>query len=220
MDSQAHKNIPSQLQGIIFDCDGVILHSRAANEHYYNLMLKALGLPPLTKEQESFTYMATVHQALDYIVPEHLQHKIKDIQHKVIDYKRDIMPHVELEEGFLDFIDWAKSRHLRLAVHTNRSNGMPFIIEKFNLYHVFDPIITAADVQPKPKPDGIFKILELWNLPKEAVIFIGDSPNDQDAAKAAKVSFVSYDNEELDAAIKVGHFKALQDMLEKSAFER
>ena len=46
------KLFPHGLTGIIFDCDGVMIDSRAANAIFYNKVLAALGLPPLTPEQE------------------------------------------------------------------------------------------------------------------------------------------------------------------------
>ena len=60
---------PHGLTGIIFDCDGVMIDSRAANAIFYNKVLAALGLPPLTPEQDAYTFMATARQALEYIVP-------------------------------------------------------------------------------------------------------------------------------------------------------
>lgn len=43
------KLFPHGLTGIIFDCDGVMIDSRAANAIFYNKVLAALGLPPLTQ---------------------------------------------------------------------------------------------------------------------------------------------------------------------------
>ena len=63
------KLVPHGLTGIIFDCDGVMIDSRAANAIFYNKVLAALGLPPLTPEQDAYTFMATARQALEYIVP-------------------------------------------------------------------------------------------------------------------------------------------------------
>ena len=41
------------LGGVIFDCDGVMINSRAANDEFYNRVLAYFGLPPLTPEQEA-----------------------------------------------------------------------------------------------------------------------------------------------------------------------
>ncbi len=215
MSKPPHTLLPTKVEGIIFDCDGVILNSREANTCYYNKVLAALDLPPMTEEQCSFAHMATVKQAFAYLVPKELHHKVYEVQKEAVNYFRDIMPLVTLEEGFMDFIIWAKSQNLRLGIHTNRLDGMPAILDTFHLHGFFDPVVTAALVQAKPAPDGIFYIMKQWNISKEHLIFVGDSLNDAEAAKGAQVSFAAYGNKKLEAAITLSHFKALQDCVEK-----
>ena len=70
------KLFPHGLTGIIFDCDGVMIDSRAANAIFYNKVLAALGLPPLTPEQDAYTFMATARQALEYIVPPEMHQRM------------------------------------------------------------------------------------------------------------------------------------------------
>lgn len=41
---------PDGLRGVIFDCDGVMIDSRAANDEFYNRVLAYFGLPPMTPE--------------------------------------------------------------------------------------------------------------------------------------------------------------------------
>lgn len=50
---------PDGLRGVIFDCDGVMIDSRAANDEFYNRVLAYFGLPPMTPEQEAYSFMAT-----------------------------------------------------------------------------------------------------------------------------------------------------------------
>lgn len=202
------------LQGIIFDCDGVLLDSRNANATYYNRVLAALDLPPLTQAQESYTYMATVREALLHITPEPLRPKLPEAC-ATVDYWDDIMPLVHLEEGLLEFLQWLQGCGVRLAVHTNRSKGMPRVLDMFNLNPYFNPVITAAMVTPKPAPEGVFRVLEQWQCPPEHVLFIGDSPNDEQAAHSGGVPFVAYRNHALDAAIRVDSFRELTTILKE-----
>ncbi|WP_366912885.1 HAD hydrolase-like protein, partial [uncultured Desulfovibrio sp.] len=59
---------PRGLGGVIFDCDGVMINSRAANEQFYNRVLAYFDLPPMTPEQEAYSFMATAGQALRHIL--------------------------------------------------------------------------------------------------------------------------------------------------------
>ncbi len=208
-------SVPRTLSGIIFDCDGVILDSRRANAMFYNMVLAAFGLPPMTEKQENFTFMSTVKQALMHIVPEHLHGQIVQVCTEVVDYQRDIMPHVEMMDGFLDFITWLRHNKVRMAIHTNRASGMPFVFEKFHLEGFFDPVVTAADVAPKPDPEGVHVILKAWGVEATSVLFIGDSPIDKQTAQAAHVSFVAYGNDCPEASFAVTNYATLRTILEE-----
>lgn len=205
--------LPATLCGIIFDCDGVILDSRSANAWYYNRILEELGLPSLTREQEAYTYMATVHQALEFITPPELRYLLPDICRQTVNYQRDAMPLVRLEDGLLDFLVWLRGLRVRMAIHTNRFNGMPAILDTFDLHRYFDPVVTAAMVRPKPEPDGVQYILEQWHMSPQSVLFVGDSLNDAYAARDAGVSFAAYRNPSLDATVRMGSFRELADIL-------
>ncbi len=205
--------LPPRITGVIFDCDGVIINSRISNALYYNKILEAFDLPPLTEEQEAYTFMSTVTQALQYIIPQHLHDKVPEVCARAVSYERDIMPHVELNGDFYEFSQWLITHNVRCAVHTNRSNGMQLVVNKFPFLADFSPIITATDVTPKPHPAGVFAILEAWQCKADEVIFVGDSLNDQQAATGANVAFVAFGHEKLDAAVQSVTFKALQKTL-------
>lgn len=47
----------------------------------------------------------------------------------------------------------------------------------------------ANEIKPKPAPDAMLKIIEEHELNKDEIIFIGDSVEDEECAKAAGVEF-------------------------------
>lgn len=204
--------ISKEISGVVFDCDGVMINSRKANEEFYNRVLHCFDLPPITKEQEAFTFMSTAKDALEHIVPPQYWHKLAKICEDEVNYKRDIMPLVYLEEGIVDFLDFLQKNDIRMAVHTNRSDTMDGILERFNLQKYFDPVVTSFMVAPKPSPEGIHYILDKWGFVKEQIVFIGDSSNDEHACAAADVFFIAYGKEKLDAQIKVQSYKSLTDL--------
>lgn len=205
--------VPENLRGVIFDCDGVLIDSREANAEYYNRILAAMNLPPLTAEQEAYTYMATVNESLEHITPRHMWEQLPDICRKTVNYMRDIMPLVRLEQGVLDFLTFLVERGVRCAVHTNRSSGMAVVVDTFDLHKYFDPVVTAVMVKPKPAPDGVHYVLNAWQLPPEDILFVGDSLNDAQAALHGGVYFAAYRNPDLPANIQVDSFGALAQEL-------
>ncbi len=202
------------LKGVIFDCDGVMIDSRAANAEFYNRILQHFGLPPLTAEQEAYTFMATARQAMEYITPPACHAQLDAVCRDVVNYRRDIFPLLRLMPGFMGFISALRGRGLPLGVHTNRvGGGMQRILEKFSLPAYFDPVVTADDAAPKPSPAGLELILRQWGCTPDEALFVGDSPHDKAAAAGAGICFAAFGNAELTGDITVSGYPALADQL-------
>ena len=59
----------------------------------------------------------------------------------------------------------------------------------------FQIIIGRDDVEnAKPNPEGILRVINAYNLKRENVLFIGDSPIDEEAAQNAQVNFINVEN--------------------------
>ena len=84
------------------------------------------------------------------------------------------------------------SKKVKLAILTNnKSTYAEEVLKKFNLIQYFETIVGFNDVKEvKPSPEGIEKILKIWNLKPSETIFIGDMSTDIQAGKAAKVKMV------------------------------
>ena len=184
-------------EGIIFDCDGVLIDSREANIQYYNYLRSYLGLPPLAKELEDFVQAGTVKEVLDVIIPAALRPLIRDAVRKV-SYVNDIMPRITHYPGLHGVLDLCKEAGIPMGIDTNRRDGMNIIMDNCRLHGYFDPVVLVDTVpQPKPAPDGVFLIAEKWGLEPSSLLFIGDSASDSGAAKSAGVPFLSFQNQSL-----------------------
>lgn len=205
---------PHGLYGLIFDCDGTMIDSAKANRFFYTSVLKYLGLPPMTPEQEKYAFMATATEALKAVVPPNLQERIPEAIEKGIDYQKDVMPKVELMPGFLNFIKEAYKRHLHMAIDTNRTDfGIQRVLDFFDLSLYFDPVITSSIAAPKPSPEGVFLICKSWKTDPDQLLFIGDSQVDYDTAKNSGAIFAAYGNSNLSGDIKAVSYAELEKIL-------
>ncbi len=196
---------PDGLCGLIFDVDGVLFDSKASNTTYYNLIRSAVGLPPLSAEEEAFCHMSTVREALQRIIPEN-RRVAAEIACRQINYQERILPLLKPEPGLLEALHWLKQWDIRTALCTNRTNSVDALLRCFGLESFFWPVKTAANSEPKPNPMGLVEIMQAWGTDATRVAFLGDSGVDRQAAEAVDISFWAFRNETLKADLHVSDF--------------
>ena len=129
----------------------------------------------------------------------------------------DILPAIFLEEGLVPFLEFLSRRGVRMAVNTNRTNTTERMLEHFGIMRFFSLVINAGGLShPKPNPEGVYRILNSWRLPREQTAYIGDSYLDEATARAAGVSFWAYKNPKLLAEMHIRDFESLRTCLAKA----
>ena len=183
----------SRIDGIIFDCDGVLFESRAANLAYYNRILEKFSYPAVTQEQRQRAHLC--HTASSPVVLAELLDEA--ILGPALDYAatldfREFIPFMQPEPHLREALE-ELSRRLPLAIATNRGGSLEPILTHFGLEKYFQTFVTSHDVaRPKPAPDMLLLALPRLGLKGDRCLFIGDSELDQQAAREAGVRFVAY----------------------------
>jgi len=203
----------SRIRGVVFDCDGVLFDSRDVNRHYYNHILLALGLAPMSREDEEYVFMHTVDAALARIIPPGLRERASGVQGHMT--YNDFIDRMIPEPGLVELLDGLETLGVRMAVNTNRKNSMELVLERFDMTRYFDPVMTAAKVaRPKPDPEGLCRIVTAWGMDMEEMAYIGDSSVDQETTQRAGVPFWAYRNPGLSAQLHVDSFHELRQWFE------
>ena len=197
----------------IFDCDGVILDSREANRAYYNAILEEFGRGSMDEKELSFVHMHTAEESVKYLFRDDIAvQKEALVYAQTLDYTR-FLDCLIMEPGVGDTIESIRPPMLT-AVSTNRSTTMSRVVEMFGLDRWFDIIVCALDVDnPKPDPEGVFKILETLGVEKDRAIYIGDSVVDEMVAYRAEIPLIAYKNRNLRAMFHVEHFVQIETIL-------
>lgn len=201
------------LRGLIFDCDGVLMDSKASNTQFYNMLRALLGLPPMSDKDAARAHMLTYEQAVELVIPAPLRPQLREVAAHV-NYNRDVVPLLSPSAGLKDCLDALRGRGLDLGVCTNRSESMYLLIDQFGLSGYFSQVMTAVNARPKPDPDGLTRILTAWNCTGQEAVFVGDSSVDQAAAHNAGVRFWAFDAPQLDAERHISSFAELQKLAE------
>lgn len=180
-------------KGIVFDCDGVLFESKNANLAYYNEVLSAFDVAPVTIEQRERAHIchtaATPQVFAALLGTERAALAIEMVAK--FDYKKFI-PFMTPEPQMQEVIATLAARY-PLAVATNRGTSMAEILAHFDLAAYFKVVITSRDVaRPKPFPDMLHLAARRLGIVENELLFVGDSELDAAAATAAGIPFIAY----------------------------
>jgi HAD superfamily hydrolase (TIGR01509 family) len=183
---------------ILYDCDGVLIASRRANEAFYNHILGRFGLPLLTPQQLDVVHVSTARGAIDFLFQgSPCLDEAQDYQRRIDNapflalirpepHVREVL--VRLRPGY------------RTAIATNRGKSLPLVLRHLDLERLFDFTVSCYDVrEPKPHPECLLKVLHHFRVQPREALYVGDSAVDKQVAQAAGVLFAAYKNPGLQA---------------------
>ena len=184
------------LRVLTFDCDGVMFDTEAANKAFYNQILAHFNRPPMTDDQFAHAQMHTVDQAMANLFPDAESYAKAQAYRKKTGYD-PFIPHMTMAPDLIPVLERYRA-HLFLAVATNRSDTMNKVLDMHGIAHYFDLVVTALDVDhPKPHPEPLIRVLEHFQAAPQEMLYVGDSSLDAQAARAAGVRFVAYQNPDI-----------------------
>ena len=197
---------------VAFDCDGVLFDTEQANRVYYSNILQHFGKPAVTDEQFTYVHMHTIFESLAYLFPDEKTLAAAHLFRETMDY-RQYLSYFTVEPHLVSLLQKLKPK-FKTAIATNRTDTMDRLLAAFDLEGYFDLIVTASDVErPKPHPDVLLKISDHFNIPPDQVIYIGDSPLDELAARTAGMPLVAYRNPKLSAEYYVNSLNEIEGLL-------
>jgi pyrophosphatase PpaX len=89
-----------------------------------------------------------------------------------------------------DTLAWARAQGYPTAIVTSKGRGMTArSLQHVGLADAFDTVVTFEETERhKPLPDPVWLALERLGARPEAALFVGDSPHDMHAGRAAGVT--------------------------------
>jgi len=180
---------------ILFDLDGTLVDTSRDLWLSLQSALEHHDIPPITSDVFFQTLHHGIEKSVDLIL-EIQKANPRLLDPVVIYYKNQYQQlehqHTTLYEGVTDLLDQCRTYGLKLGICTNKERHPSIdVLRKLNIEHYFDVVLGLDQVtRPKPAPDPVLQAFEMMRLPTSLGVFVGDSPLDAYASRAANVPFI------------------------------
>ncbi len=177
------------VKGVIFDMDGTLADSV---EYFYQVSLEVLemaGVPLPSRDRVYGLMRAGDDNPLAKLFPPDYPDPAATLK-RIVESRMDTwMDHyhhkTEAIPGSLELLKNLHTQGLRLGIATSSGRALPFL-DHWGVRHLFSGIVGREDVENrKPHPEPILKCLERLALQPHEAVYIGDSPIDVQASRAA-----------------------------------
>lgn len=194
----ARQALPKKGALVVFDLDGTLLDTHVDLVESLNYTITALDLEPVT--YDDLTHLVgqgarvMIERACKLQGRPLAADEVPDLVERFVAHYNANMPgHTEPYPGLIAALDRLKASGFRLAVCTNKLEGLATsLLEKLGLTHYFDAI-TGGDTFEHRKPDArhLTGTIERAGGDVSRSVMIGDSINDIAVAKNAGVPAIA-----------------------------
>ena len=180
---------------ILFDLDGTIVNTAPDLMAAHNHVMRKFGY----EEKKMADIKTLAGKGAWVMMQRSFKEKINDenlkknMTKEFIDYySKNIDRNSKPIKGLIDFLKWAKSKKIVMAICTNKQEKLANdLLKKLNLIQYFD-FVAGSDTFDFNKPDArhLTSVVEILESDLKKTIMVGDSEVDEMAAINAKVPFI------------------------------
>ena len=185
----------TQIYTILFDLDGTLVDTAPDLMDAHNHVMRKFG----HKEKELSDIKSLAGKGAWVMMQRAFRQEIKDekikkeMMKEFIDfYSQNIDRGSKPINGVMEFLKWAKTKNISMAVCTNKQERLAVdLLKKLRMYEYFE-YVAGSDTFPfnKPDPRHLTDVVEIIQGDLKKTIMVGDSEVDGMSAENAKIPFV------------------------------
>jgi len=185
----------TQIYTILFDLDGTIINTAPDLMGAHNHVMKKFGHPikelgEIKNLAGKGAWMMMQRSFKKEVTDEKIK---KEMTNEFIDfYSKNIANDSKPINGLFEFLDWAKSKNISMAICTNKQERLAVdLLKKLKLFDYFEYVAGSDTFNfNKPDPRHLTDVVEIIGGDLKKTIMIGDSEVDEMAAINAKLPFI------------------------------
>lgn len=179
--------------GVIFDMDGVIVHSNPAHKKAIQIFCKNHNQNVSQTFLENRLYGRTNKEWIPELFGDVSADRLKELADEKEQMFRDMFtPEDNIVEGIRNFLDQLKEHGIPMAVATSApGENADYILSHLKITHYFDEILDSSHVTTgKPDPEVYLKAAKALNKSPENTIVFEDSVSGVESGRRAGASVV------------------------------
>jgi phosphoglycolate phosphatase len=209
----------TQIYTILFDLDGTLVDTAPDLMAAHNHVMKKFG----HKEKKLSDIKSLAGKGAWLMMQRSFKKEIQDENLKkemtkefINFYSQNIDNESKPIKGVIDFLNWAKSKNISMAVCTNKQEKLAVdLLKKLNMYDFFE-YTAGSDTFDfnKPDPRHLTNVVEIISGDLSKTIMIGDSEVDAMSAENAKLPFILVEGGYTEKTIKeIKHDVLIKDFV-------
>ncbi len=212
------------IKGIIFDLDGTLLYTLEDLKNSVNYALKKCNLKEITLEQTRNFVGNGIGKLIERAIGANQEKYLECLKIFKQHYMKNSNITTKPYPMVIENLKRLKEKNIKLAILSNKIDSEVKKLSKLYFDNIFD--ISQGETlnfNKKPDPKSSEFIIKQFNIPKNEIVFIGDSEVDIQTAKNASIQCLSvlWGYKDKDFLIKNGadilfeNFKDLTDYILK-----
>lgn len=176
------------MEAVIFDLDGVIVHTDRYHFLAWKRMCDEEGIPfdeTMNDRLRGVSRIACVDILLEKAVRPYSAQEIMRLAERKNGYYKAMLQNLtadDLSPGIMDTLDRLRAQHIKLAIGSSSKNAS-FILERLGLSHKFDAVADGNEVgRSKPDPEVFLLAARKLGVRPERCLVVEDAAAGVEAA--------------------------------------
>jgi HAD superfamily hydrolase (TIGR01509 family) len=165
----------NNISAVIFDMDGVIVHSNPTHKTTINEFCTKYGLKVSDEELREKVYGRTNQDWIPAVFGDITQEKLDELADEKEQMFRDVFDPNEHEvSGIIDFLDRLRDNDIKMVVATSApADNADHILKGLGIEDYFDAVLNSSHVKKsKPDPEPYLKAAKAVDVsPKDCIVF-------------------------------------------------
>ncbi len=187
-------------KAVIFDMDDVVADTTEVHTKAWDLVFHKYDVS--MKDVDNDTISKLFGLRLKEITEILVKYFKLDVDPKEIDSERSdiflglISKELKASKGLIELLELLTAKNIKIALATSGVNEYAdLVLDKLKIRHFFQAIVTGDDVKKgKPDPECFLKAADKLDVEPSDCIVIEDAENGVQAAKAAGMKAIGYQN--------------------------